>query len=336
MELSSFSIFHNQSNKRFGNRHLSLSLRIAAMMMLALSFTGQSVLAQVSTGSISGTVSDAQGAVVADAKVTATLLSTNEVFTAASSASGAFAVNALPIGRYRVEITKDGFKTVAVDGIDVAVAVDHGLGNLRLELGEVSVTVEVVAEIPLLESTQAQVNNVFASSTVSSFAGIQENEGLDNLALFVPGVVSSRDVGFSNANGGVGFASNGLRGRNNDQEIDGQNNNDNSIGGPALFLSDTEFVQQYNVISNNFGSEYGRNSGSVVNVATKSGTNGWHGSVYGNENNSVLNSLTSTDISAGTTKPPRANEEFSGATIGGPIRKNKMFFFAGFDDDIVS
>ncbi len=70
-----------------------------------------------------------------------------------------------------------------------------------------------------------------------------------------------------------------MRGRNNDQEIDGQNNNDNSVGGPGLFLSNPEFVQQYVIVTNNFGPEYGRNAGSVVNIITKSGTNSWHGTV---------------------------------------------------------
>jgi hypothetical protein len=109
--------------------------------------------------------------------------------------------------------------------------------------------------------------------------------GLDNLALTVPGVVNNRDLGFSNTNG-TGFAVNGLRGRNNDQQIDGQNNNDNSVGGPGLFVSDAEFVQEYQITTSNFGAEYGRNSGSVVNVITKSGTNNIHGSVYGTESNS--------------------------------------------------
>ena len=115
---------------------------------------------------------------------------------------------------------------------------------------------------------------------------------MDNLALFVPGVVSARDNGFSNTNGGGGFSVNGLRGRNNDQQIDGQNNNDNSVAGPGLFLSDTEFVQQYVIITDQFGPEYGRNAGSVVNIITKSGTNAWHGSIYGTESNSILNSMT--------------------------------------------
>src|SRR5207248_9615436 len=120
----------------------------------------------------------------------------------------------------------------------------------------------------------------------STYAVVQENPRLDNQAVFVPGVSTARDNGFSNSNGGGGFSSNGLRGRNNDQQIDGQNNNDNSVGGPGLFVTDSEFVSQYVLVTNQFGPEYGRNSGSVVNIITKSGTNAWHGSIFGAENNS--------------------------------------------------
>jgi hypothetical protein len=187
------------------------------------------------------------------------------------------------------------------------------------------------------------VTNTFAGTTLQTFAGVQENEGLDNLALFVPGIASVRDNSFSNTNGGQGFSSNGLRGRNNDQEIDGQNNNDNSVAGPSLFVSDQEFVGQYVLVTNQFGPEYGRNSGSVVNIITKSGSNGWHGSVYENENNSFLNSMDNTQKQFATdrsgnplTKPPHLNDEFGGFTIGGPMVKNKAFFFAGFDQEIIN
>jgi hypothetical protein len=337
MERSDLYVFRSQAKQRFGKIYLSLRLLIAAMTMLILAFVSQqNTNGQVSTGSISGTIADAQDAAVAGVTVKAILVTTNQEFTTSSDSVGSFRLNALPIGIYRVETSKSGFKNISLSGVEVAIAVDRGLGTLKLELGEQTATEEVTAATPLLEQSEAQVTNTFSGIALSDFSGIQENQGLDNLALFVPGVVSSRDAGFSNTNGGVGFSSNGLRGRNNDQEIDGQNNNDNSLGGPSLFLSDTEFVQQYDVITNNFGAEYGRNGGSVVNIATKGGTNDWHGSVYGNENNSVLNSLTSTAIASGTTKPPRANEEFSGATVGGPIVRDKMFIFGGFDTDIVS
>ncbi len=178
---------------------------------------------------------------------------------------------------------------------------------------------------------------------MTTFAGVNENEGLDNLALFVPGVTAARDNGFSNTNGGSGFQVNGIRGRNNDQEIDGQNNNDNSVGGPSLFVSDTEFVQQYVLVTNQFGPEYGRNAGSVVNIITKSGTNSLHGSLYGNENNSVMNALTNQEKQfvvnpdgSHLTEVPRLNDEFAGFTLGGPLVKNKLFLFGGFDEEIIS
>jgi hypothetical protein len=299
-------------------------------------------LAQVLKGSISGTATDPQGAVLAGANVKATNLATGAVFNTTSDSSGLFRFNLIPAGEYKVETSAQGFKTAVQNNVAVVAGRDSGLGAIKLQVGEASTTVEVTAEAPLIESTQSQVTNTFAGTTLSTAAGVQENQGLDNLALFVPGVSSARDNGFSNFNGGQGFSVNGLRGRNNDQQIDGQNNNDNSVGGPGLFVSDIEFVQQYVLITNQFGPEYGRNSGAVVNIITKSGSNAWHGSVFGTENNSVLNSLNTDNkdkrICGDTclTKPNQLNDEFAGGTLGGPILKNKMFVFGGYDQERVN
>jgi hypothetical protein len=305
---------------------------------------------QVIKGSISGSVIDPQGAVVSGAQVKAKNLETGAVFTTTSDNSGNFRLNLIPVGTYTIEVTAQGFKTSTHSGVAVDAGSDAGVGSLKMSVGETSTTVEVSAEAPLIETTQAQVTNTFSGTTLQTFAGVQENEGLDRLALFVPGVVATRSDNFSNTNG-VGFSSNGLRGRNNDQEIDGQNNNDNSVGGPGLFLSNPEFVQQYVIVTNNFGPEYGRNAGSVVNIITKSGSNNWHGSLMGEENNSFLNALSNTQRNtnkpasicpAGNalcnpfTGPPRSNNEFSGGTFGGPLMKNKLFLFSGLDDQIIS
>src|SRR5262245_59196341 len=305
---------------------------------------------QVLKGSISGTVTDPQGAVVSGATVKATNVETGSVYSTTSDSSGLFRINLIPTGTYNVNIAAQGFKTAEVKGKVVGAGEDVGLGSLHMAVGEASTTLEVVGTAPLIDTTQAQVTNTFSGITLQTFAGIEENEGLDRLALFVPGVASSRSNNFSNTNG-VGFSSNGLRGRNNDQEIDGQNNNDNSVGGPGLFLSNTEFVGQYVLVTNNFGPEYGRNAGSVVNVITKQGSNAWHGVVFGQERSSFLDSLNNTQkntnkpgsapcptlaICNGFTGPPRYNEEFSGGAIGGPILKNKAFIFGGFDNDLFS
>jgi hypothetical protein len=306
---------------------------------------------QVLKGSISGTAVDQQGAVVSGAQVKATNVATGSVLTTTTDSSGLFRFNLIPAGEYKIEVSAPNFKTSVQNNVMVSSGRDSGLGSVRLTVGETNTTVEVTADAPLIETSQAQVTNTFSGVQLSTFAGVQENEGLDNLAVFVPGVSSSRDNNFSNSNGGGGFASNGLRGRNNDQQIDGQNNNDNSVGGPGLFVSDAEFVSQYVLVTNQFGPEYGRNSGSVVNIVTKSGGNAWHGSVFGSENSNILNSLNNFDknpqicgtgpdgVSPGPnclTKPNRLNDEFGGFTIGGPIMKNKVFFFGGFDEEIIS
>jgi hypothetical protein len=327
-------------------RDILVLVATCAMLLWCIPSVGQ-----VLKGSISGTAVDQQGAVVSGAQVKATETATGTVHTTTTDSSGLFRFNLIPAGEYKVEISAPNFKTSVQNNVIVSAGRDSGLGTVNLTVGETNTTVEVTAEAPLIETTQAQVTNTFSGVQLQTFAGIQENEGLDNLAVFVPGVTSSRDNNFSNTNGGGGFSSNGLRGRNNDQQIDGQNNNDNSVAGPGLFVTDSEFVSQYVLVTNQFGPEYGRNSGSVVNIVTKSGGNAWHGSVYGSENSNILNSLNNFDknpdicgfaadgVSPGPDclkKPNHLNDEFGGFTIGGPIMKNKVFFFGGFDEELVN
>lgn len=304
---------------------------VAFVLVLLLLTTAS--FAQVIKGSISGSVTDPSGALVSGAQVKVTQQGTNQSFTTVTDANGLFRLTLLPIGAYTINVTAPGFKTISQAGIQVSAAADRSVGALKFEVGTPTETVEVTAAPPLVEATQAQVTSTFSTTQLDSFAGVRENQGLDNLALFVPGVVSVRDNNFSNTNG-VGFSVNGLRGRNNDQQIDGQNNNDNSVGGPSLFLSNPELVDEYQIVTNNFGPEYGRNSGSVVNILTKTGTNNLHGSIYGTESNSALN--TRDNIMKrfqNVTKVPQFNDEFAGATLGGPVIKNKVFFFGGFDQE---
>ena len=292
---------------------------------------------QMVKGYISGTVTDPEGAVISGAQVKATNVATGTVLTTTTDNSGLFRFSLIPAGEYKMDISAPEFNSAVQNGVLVTAGRDTGLGSIKLAVGQATTTVEVTAQAPLIESTQSQVTNTFSGTQLNTFAGIQENQGLDNLALFVPGVVSSRDNNFSNFNGGQGFSSNGLRGRNNDQQIDGQNNNDNSVSGPSLFVTNPEFVQQYVLVTNQFGPEYGRNSGSVVNIITKSGGNDWHGSIFGSENNSYLNAMTNFQKRfQGLNDPPRLNDEFGGFTIGGPIAKNRLFFFGGFDQEIIS
>jgi hypothetical protein len=314
------------------------SLYFLVALVVSAGLLATRAAAQMSNGSMSGTVIDPAGAVVSGAQITATNLATAKEFTTDSDDNGTFHFNLLPNGTYQVEVSKAGFHKLVLDKVPVNVATDQGLGQLKLEIGEVTVSIEVTSAPPTIESTQAQISTSLGTQTLTTFPGVLENQGLDNMALSVPGVVSGRDLQFSNTNGQPGgFAVNGLRGRSNDQQIDGQNNNDNSVTGPALGVSDPEFVAEYQVTTSNFGAEYGRNAGSVINVVTKSGTNDYHGSAYATDQNQRWNTLsTNQKAFEGLTSVPIINDLFAGSTFGGPVMKDKLFFFGGFDTEIVN
>ncbi|MGB9514823.1 MAG: carboxypeptidase-like regulatory domain-containing protein [Candidatus Acidiferrum sp.] len=293
--------------------------------------------AQVVSGSVSGTVVDQSGAAITVATVVLTANDTGATTRGTTSDTGYFRFVLLPIGAYHLTITKDGFQKTELADVHVNANQEFSAGEIKMSVGSQSSTVEVTAAPPLIESTQAQVTSDISGQQLATYSGVAENEGLDMMALEVPGVVQVRsDAEFANTNG-TGFAVNGIRGRNNDQQIDGQNNNDNSVAGPGLFMSNVDVVEEYQITTSNFGAEYGRNSGSVVNVNTKSGTNNWHGTISGVETNSVLTTLTNVQKQLDDLKkPPRFNNEFTGGTIGGPLVKDKLFIFGGFDNQIES
>src|ERR1700683_3749276 len=323
-------------------RSLFTAVTRALFLMLALSFvilTSPSHLkAQVTSGSISGTAVDASGAVVPGVEVRCINSGTGSVATTTTDGAGLFRCSELQIGTYNLEFTKQSFSKYVVNNVVVSSGTDQGVGLIKLAVGASTVTVEVTEAPPLIETTEAQVSTTFTTQQITSFAGLQENEGLDFLALQIPGVNMTRDNTFSNSNG-VGFSVDGIRGRNNDQQIDGQNNNDNSVAGPSLFLSNPDFVQEYQVTTNNFGAEYGRSSGSVVNLVTPSGTNSWHGTINGAEGNAVLDTRTNVDKEPfqvpGPGSAPWFNNVFASTTVGGPVKKDHVFVFGGFDTQII-
>ena len=162
------------------------------------------------------------------------------------------------------------------------------------------------------------------------------------MALLVPGTVQTHDNNFSNTNG-EGFSSNGQRGRSNNFELDGQSNNDNSVAGPQIFFGNQDAIQELQVITNNFSAQYGRNMGSVINYLTKSGTNSFHGSAFeywnGNTFQSYENSQKNPLLgycakgedpdTTGCLVPilPKLVNNRFGATLGGPVIKDKLWFF---------
>jgi outer membrane receptor protein involved in Fe transport len=294
------------------------------------------------TGSISGTVEDSQGAVVSGAKVTAKHVATNRDFAEQTTGNGLFALRALPPGAYDVKIESPHFRTYEAKNVAVTVGTDSSLGAVRLEVGAASETVTVEGGgVPLVESTTQQITATFDAQKAEE---IPIGNTLDSLALFVPGIATAGDASFSN-NNGAEIAVNGQRARSNNYQIDGQNNNDNSVGGPSIFFGNQDAISELQVVTN-YSAEYGRNMGAVVNYVTKSGTNQFHGTGYefyqGSHFDSLANQSKSPLFSgpdglpfcvsgqtAGCDKPvvPRVVINRFGGTLGGPVIKDKLWFF---------
>ena len=285
----------------------------------------------IATGSMSGTITDPTGAVVAGATVSAANSSTNQRFVEHTTDSGLFALRSLPPGLYKVTVESSNFRTLELGQIQVLVSQDTSLGSLKLEIGQAGEVVTVEGASPLIEATTAQVTTSFSSKET---ADLPLNGGFDALTLFIPGVADTGSNSFSNSNG-ASFSSNGLRGRSNNFQIDGQSNNDNSVAGPSIFLGNQDVLDEVSVITNNFSVEYGRASGSVVNYVTKSGTNEFHGSGFEYWTGSKWDSHANLETAADPI--PRYVENRFGGTVGGPIKHNKAwFFFSPYFDRIRS
>ncbi len=312
----------------------------STLITLVLVFSASFAFAQgIVTGSISGTVQDPQGAVVSGAKVTAKQLDTNREYTGETNATGGFSLRVLPPGQYSVKIEAKTFRALESHGITVAVGNDTTLGTVKLELGSSAETVSVEGTAPIIETTTDQISNTFDSKQAQS---LPIGNNFDTLALFLPGVAPVGDASFSNTNG-ESFSANGMRGRANNFQIDGQNNNDNSIAGPSIFFGNQDAIQELQVITN-YSAEYGRNMGSVVNYITKSGTNQFHGTGYEFWQGNTFSSMTNDEKSPvfgfcaqgqvstvvnPCTHPvvPQFVDNRFGGTVGGPIIKDKLWFF---------
>lgn len=321
-------------------RTASAIATFAILLLLISSLTfGQGI----TTGSIAGTVEDPQQQVIPNATVTAVQNGTNFSVTAKTNSVGAFEIRGLPVGSYNVSIEASGFSKVLVNNVSTNAgrATSVGIQTLGVASTQESVTVEGSA--PILQTDTMQIGQTFETKKL---ADLPVGNGLDIVTLFTPGVAPAGDSGFSNQ-GGAQFAVNGQRARDNNFQIDGQSNNDTSIGGPVIFFGNQDAVAEVQVLTN-YSAEYGRNTGSVVNYITKFGTNSLHGTAYEIYNGNWADSLanqdksplfgicpkgvpvgTATDFAAKCTSPvvPRNVDNRYGGTIGGPILKDRLWFF---------
>ena len=301
-------------------------VRLFALIVLStMALFGQRDLA-----TITGTVTDSSGAVVAGAKVTITETETGQSYQVTTNSSGEYTRPALKPSTYTIAVTASGFKRSEQKDVILSAGERTGI-NITLTIGDVGQTVEIVATSPLLQTESTQQGATLNAKTLSdSPLGGQRNFAY--LARLTPGVVPAENGARDGNNGGI--SANGVRGNGqNNFLLNGVDNNVNTID----FLNQTSYaigpsveaIGEMTVLTNGYNAEYGRGAGVVVNVNLKSGTNGLHGSFFEVLQNKVLDANTWNNNLAGKPLGPFVGNQF-GMTMGGPIKKNKLFIFGDY------
>ena len=347
MERSDLSIFRSHTKNLCGKTCSSLSSLIAARdlkrnltptifvwgsvarLVVAVAIVCLSAISTFAdiTGDIQGTVLDATGASIAQAKITIENLSTGAIRTLVASQEGEFSSPQMDIGSYQVTVEKDGFKSFTQTVI--VRSGERTRIEARMQIGNVAESVEVGASaLPTLDVTTAQVSDSLNAEEVLALP----NQARDPVvyATLSPGTVP---VSVNNPFLGIGsFNSNGSRGRSNNITLDGVTATDVSVSGEsgAAFVQDS--VAEVKIITNNFDAEFGRNSGSQVQILTKSGSNSYHGSAYDYFQNSGLGDARGYFTPAGAPVPKIVQNQ-GGVTFGAPIVKNHTFFYGSWEVD---
>jgi outer membrane receptor protein involved in Fe transport len=305
----------------------TLSLLTAFVLSLAtLLPLSMPVMAQATTGVLTGTVTDPQGGAIPNAKVTVKNQETGVEQSITATGEGNYTFPTLPPGKYTVTVEAQGFKRSVITDVDVRIGTETRR-DVATQAGALEETVTVTAgNAEEVVQPTSQISSSFETRKVEELPSNAAGGGIDTLALLAPGVVP----GFGNVNSnGTTLSVNGNRARSNNFTLDGTDNNDLSIGGPNFFISNQDSVAEFQVITNNFSAQFGRNQGAIVNIVTKGGTNEFHGSGFEFHRNS---SALDAETNAERQDPARSRRDkfisnVFGGTFGGPIVKNKAFFF---------
>jgi len=276
--------------------------------------------AQSTGGRIRGTVMDTSGGAIASAKVTLINEATNASREVQPGSNGEYIFLEVPVGTYEIDATSQGFKKSTRKGIvlnlNEVVSVD-----ITLQVGGSTDVVEVTGAPPVVDTTSTQLGAVVNERAVSQLPlNARDTYQLLQLQPGVQGVGGSDLFYGSNQSGAVSV--NGGRGRSNNFNVNGGDGNDLFVNSPGIQPT-PDSVAEFRVLTNTFDAEYGRNSGAVINVVTKSGTNALHGNVYEFLRNQLFNAKGFLDLR----RPDDKQNQFGG-TFGGPIKKDRTFFFA--------
>ncbi len=281
--------------------------------------------AQVDTATITGVVADPSGAAIAGAGVRATNLATSLAYNTSSNEAGVYVITALPIGRYDVEISSEGFQTVRRPGVTLNSGTRARI-DVAMTLGQVTEIIEVTGEVPLLEAETSSLNQVIENKTITQMP--LNGRNYQELAMLSAGVLPNRTQNFVED----AFSVNGARHDQNVFTLDGADNNNYFTGvvvaSNQVVKPSIDAIQEFKMETHNYGAEFGRGGGAVVQVTTKGGTNELHGTLFEFLRNEKLDA--NDFFNSGNEQPPFRQNQF-GAAIGGPIVKDRMFFFGSYE-----
>ena len=314
------------------SRKLLAKLTVALSLTLAIAFVVTStpvrLEAQITSGDLVGKVSDSTGAIVPNATIEAVNLGTGQKVTTTTNSSGEYHFTNLPVGHYKLAASGNGltggFADIRVDLNKTATA------NITAAVGSAATTVEVVEQAATIDTTTAQIQTNYETKQAEDLPTASVGLGVLNLSLLQAGVGSSGGVG-----AGTGPAVSGQRPRNNNFTIEGVDNNDKSVTGPLATVPN-DAVESFTVLQNNFSPEFGHSSGGQFNTVIRSGTNKFHGRAYEyfqNRNLNAQDNLVAAGqvANGGTPSNTRFDNNRFGGQVGGPIFKDKLFFFTNWE-----
>jgi hypothetical protein len=295
-----------------------------AAVLVALALTPQRGLAQATSGDLSGSVTDASGAIISGATVDALNQATGVKSTQTTTGAGEYHFANLAIGSYTLTVTATGFAPTSSKDIQVDLG-KQSTRNFTLQVGSTTTTVEVTESAATIDTTTAQVVGNFDSRQSSELPSASTGSGVINLSLLQGGVSSSGSTG-----SGTGPSIGGTRPFFNNFTVEGIDTNNRSVTGPVVTIPN-DAVGEFTLISNQFAPEYGHSSGGQFNTTIKSGTNTFHGTAYEYFENRNLNAADNLNAVQGNPLFPRFDNNRFGGDFGGPVKKNKLFFYADYE-----
>ncbi|HLJ13539.1 MAG TPA: carboxypeptidase regulatory-like domain-containing protein [Bryobacteraceae bacterium] len=293
------------------------------VVALLLASTSLRLSGQMLVGRISGTITDPTGAPVAGARVTVVNVDTQATRIAMTDSKGFYSVEELPIGPYRIQVDRAGFKRATQSGLSLT-SDARVTASFMLQVGELSQTISVEAHPEQLNTVSGEIAHVVDQRQVSNLP--LNGRSYMELLTLVPGVTVTNPDQFSvnTSLSATNQVVNGHRGNQNNITVDGVGNLDNGSNGSLINNISPDFMQEVKIQTSNFSAEYGRSTGAAFNLATKNGTNQFHGAAFEYFRNDVLDARN-------VFSPSKTELRFNdfGYDLGGPIRKNKLFFFIG-------